>query len=179
MNSSPFINPDKCRTCGECCKKFEMFIPKGDPIAESQIDRILALGSIGKHCEKRDEGDEWALVFHSWCSHLAHNGRGVYSCKIYDSPERPLLCQHFPFANSTKADCQHVATDPRIEALAELEHDQWVMWSKDIAAKEQLSPERLARWESLWVPYGELSEEMKEQDRIWARKSIAALGGEA
>ena len=175
MNSSPFIDPARCRTCGDCCKRFEMFIPKGDPIAESQIDRVLLLTGIGEHCSKRDDGDEWALVFNASCSALTHNGRGVYSCKIYDSPERPLLCQCFPFATSAP-DCPHME-DPRIEALAALEHDQWVEWSQNIAERETLSPERIERWSALWVPYAELSEEMKEQDRVWARKSLAALGG--
>jgi hypothetical protein len=61
------------------------------------------------------------------------------------------------------------------EILADIEHDQWVTWSKSIAATEVISPERLLRWEKLWVPYDELSEEAKDQDRIWADKSIAAL----
>lgn len=62
-----------------------------------------------------------------------------------------------------------------LEKLAELEHEQWIAWSKDIASKEKLSPERLKRWKSLWVPYKELSEEMKEFDREWARKVIEEL----
>ena len=60
-------------------------------------------------------------------------------------------------------------TPTECEALASIEHDQWIAWSKDLASKETLSPERLARWRSLWVPYEELSEEMKEHDRRWAR----------
>jgi hypothetical protein len=65
-----------------------------------------------------------------------------------------------------------------IEALAELEHTQWVAWSKDIAEKEKLSRERLRRWKGLWIPYSELSEEMKEEDRKWARKAIKIIKGE-
>lgn len=61
------------------------------------------------------------------------------------------------------------------EKLAELEHDQWCEWSKDIAKKEDLSRERLTRWMSLWKPYVELSEEEKDQDRIYADKVIRAL----
>jgi hypothetical protein len=59
-----------------------------------------------------------------------------------------------------------------LEALAALEHDQWVEWSKSIAKSEKLSPERMARWEKLWVPYDQLTEEQKEQDRVWARKVL-------
>lgn len=59
-----------------------------------------------------------------------------------------------------------------IEKLAELEHDQWVSWSKNVAKSSSLDITVRRRWESLWVPYEELSEEMKEKDRVWARKSM-------
>ena len=65
-----------------------------------------------------------------------------------------------------------------IEKLAELEHEQWCQWSKNLVEKEKLSKERIDRWAKLWVPYSELSEEMKESDRIWARKALRIfLGG--
>lgn len=63
-----------------------------------------------------------------------------------------------------------------LEALAALEHSQWVEWSKSLAEKEKLSPERLERWEKLWVPYNELDEKDKESDRIWARKVLYVAG---
>ncbi len=63
--------------------------------------------------------------------------------------------------------------DELIEKLAELEHDQWVEWSKSVAG--EVSESRLSRWEHFWVPYSELSEAVKEQDRIWARKVLAVL----
>jgi len=65
-----------------------------------------------------------------------------------------------------------------VEALAELEHNQWVCWSKDVSQKEKLSRERLRRWKGLWIPYSELSEEMKEEDRKWARKALKIIRGE-
>ena len=52
-----------------------------------------------------------------------------------------------------------------IEELAAIEHDQWVEWAKAISDLENLSPERVKRWKKLYVPYAELSEESKEQDR--------------
>jgi hypothetical protein len=55
--------------------------------------------------------------------------------------------------------------------LAAIEHDQWIFWSK--AVSNEVSPERRARWEKLWIPYAELTEEQKEQDREWARKVFA------
>ena len=59
------------------------------------------------------------------------------------------------------------------EGLAKLEHDQWVEWSKAVAP--EVSPERQERWKKLWIPYSELTEEQKDQDRVWADKSIANL----
>ena len=52
------------------------------------------------------------------------------------------------------------------EGIAELEHTQWIIWSKAVAS--EVSPERRARWEKLWIPYSELTEEQKNQDRVWA-----------
>ncbi len=59
-----------------------------------------------------------------------------------------------------------------IEQLAELEHLQWMEWSKQISDTEKISPMRIARWQKLWIPYSELPEEMKEQGRKWARRSF-------
>lgn len=60
-----------------------------------------------------------------------------------------------------------------IEKLAELEHEQWMEWSKSVA--REVSDSRISRWELYWVPYDELSEAVKEQDRIWARKVLKAI----
>jgi hypothetical protein len=65
--------------------------------------------------------------------------------------------------------------DERLERVAEVEHEQWMAWSKSVA--DEVSPERRARWSKLWVPYGELSEEEKEKDREWARKALQAARG--
>lgn len=63
-----------------------------------------------------------------------------------------------------------------VEALAELEHDQWMHWAKTLTEKEPLlSAERVARWKTCMVPYSELTEEMKEHDRVWARKAVAIV----
>lgn len=63
-----------------------------------------------------------------------------------------------------------------IEKLAALEHEQWVEWSKSIVQSEKrLSFARIERWKKLWKPYSELTEEEKEQDRIYARKVLKLL----
>lgn len=62
------------------------------------------------------------------------------------------------------------------ESLSDLEHEQWMYWSKSIASKEKISPEKLTSWKKDWIPYSELSEEVKEHDRKWARKVIRIIG---
>ncbi len=85
-----------------------------------------------------------------------------------------------------------------IENMSEVCHEEWMDWSKDISEelyiivdvlkkdieffrengvenKEAIElvlklESRLERWESLWVPYDELSEEMKDADREYVIK---------
>lgn len=64
-----------------------------------------------------------------------------------------------------------------IERIAEIEHEQWIAWSKDIAKTENIKSARLERWQQLWRPYSELTEEEKELDREWARKVYEKLKG--
>ena len=70
---------------------------------------------------------------------------------------------------------EEMERDKLLEQLASLEHDQWVMWASDILATEHIGDERVKRWRSLFVPYTQLSEEMKEKDREWARKVLEIL----
>ena len=60
-----------------------------------------------------------------------------------------------------------------LEKLSDIEHQQWMEWSKSIAP--EVSDERRKRWKKLWVPYSELSEEMKEEDRKYARKVLGII----
>jgi len=62
-----------------------------------------------------------------------------------------------------------------IESLAELEHKQWMKWADTIMQTEKISDDRFARWASCMISYADLSEEMKEFDREWARKALAIL----
>lgn len=63
-----------------------------------------------------------------------------------------------------------------LERLAELEHEQWMAWAKRIMETEPISEERRQRWQRYMVPYAELPEEVKEQDREWARKVLEVIG---
>jgi chromosome segregation ATPase len=65
--------------------------------------------------------------------------------------------------------------DKLLEALAELEHEQWMAWAETLMATEQISFERQQRWCRYMVPYAELSEDVKEHDRKWARKVLAIV----
>lgn len=58
-----------------------------------------------------------------------------------------------------------------MDALARLEHSQWMEWSKAIAENESLSLNRMRRWQGeLWKPYDDLTEDQKRQDQEYARK---------
>lgn len=61
------------------------------------------------------------------------------------------------------------------ERIAELEHEQWIAWSKTLVDDplNEISPIRLDRWKKLWRPYAELTEAEKDQDREWADKVIS------
>lgn len=64
---------------------------------------------------------------------------------------------------------------PLRELLAEVEHEQWLEWSRELAATERISEERLARWRPRWVAYCELSEDDKDLDRIYADRILRLL----
>ena len=59
------------------------------------------------------------------------------------------------------------------EGIAELEHKQWMEWSKAVA--NEVTTTRRARWKKLWIPYAELSEEQKNQDRVWADQILSLI----
>jgi hypothetical protein len=60
-----------------------------------------------------------------------------------------------------------------IEALAEIEHEQWMHWSQAVAG--DVSHATRNKWQRSWVVYDELTEELKETDRVWARKVVELL----
>jgi len=64
-----------------------------------------------------------------------------------------------------------------IEGLAEIEHDQWQAWSKELARNEIISEHRRKRWAECWIPYDELADDIKEFDREWARQVLKILKG--
>ena len=81
--------------------------------------------------------------------------------------------------STTRLDRPGGGNDALRERLAELEHEQWVEWSRSLAERESLAPERLTRWRRYWVPYAELDDEVKEQDRRYADRIIALISERA
>lgn len=60
-----------------------------------------------------------------------------------------------------------------IEALARIEHEQWMHWSQAVAA--DVTAATRVKWQRSWVDYAELTVDLKEADRVWARKVVALL----
>ena len=66
-------------------------------------------------------------------------------------------------------------TDLR-EILASLEHEQWMTWAKNLELNEpRLSKRRIKQWKKYMVPYEELKENIKDEDRVWADKVLHIL----
>lgn len=62
------------------------------------------------------------------------------------------------------------------EKVAIIIHDLWMGWAKILIESEpNISNERVERWNKCFVPYNELSEEMKNLDRKFAKQIIEIL----
>lgn len=59
-----------------------------------------------------------------------------------------------------------------LEKLSSIGHEQWMQWAKDILDKENFSSKTRKRWESYFVSYVDLPEDVKDLDRTFAQKSI-------
>jgi len=60
-----------------------------------------------------------------------------------------------------------------LEDLASIEHEQWIEWSKAVAG--EVSRDRAKRWEAYWIPYKQLPDGVKEQDRAYAKKVLERI----
>jgi len=70
-------------------------------------------------------------------------------------------------------DTQPNPSDDLIEALARIEHEQWMHWSQAVAA--DIVDATRVKWQRSWVDYAELTDDLKEADRAWARKVVTLL----
>jgi hypothetical protein len=64
-------------------------------------------------------------------------------------------------------------SDDLVEALAKIEHEQWMHWSRAVAA--DIADATRVKWQRSWVDYTELRDDLKETDRLWARKVLTLL----
>ncbi len=62
-----------------------------------------------------------------------------------------------------------------LEKLATLEHQQWMSWAKNLIKTEKISAQTITRWETYFVPYHQLPDEIKELDRVYGRKVISII----
>jgi len=78
-----------------------------------------------------------------------------------------------------------------LERLSEIEHNQWIHWSKTIWDRLEsikraieaddkrtalfLLEEQRNKWEQNWIPYNQLDEKTKEFDRVWAKKVLETI----
>ena len=61
-----------------------------------------------------------------------------------------------------------------IERLACEEHSQWCQWARHML--DNMTPENIVLWRrQIDTPYLQLSEEDKEKDRVWARRTISHM----
>ena len=63
-----------------------------------------------------------------------------------------------------------------VEEIASLLHDQWIDLAKGLIKKDEISAETRERWrKECFKPYSELTDRVKELDRVWARKIVTYL----
>ena len=62
--------------------------------------------------------------------------------------------------------------DPTTEKIAEILHNIWIEWSREVASTETISQERVNRWMAQWTPYENLTEKVKDQDRVYAARIV-------
>jgi hypothetical protein len=77
--------------------------------------------------------------------------------------------------NACKEALEQPAQEPvaLLEALSDLEHQQWMKWAKSIIDSEPISESRKQRWLTMMVDYKDLPDNIQEYDREWARKVMA------
>jgi hypothetical protein len=91
---------------------------------------------------------------------------------------------------STRRTVNNMTDEELEEKLADLMHEAWMRWSKSMIDHlledgaitsayviRDRAHEKHQRWLPMWVPYNELSEELKDLDRKQARKILEVVRG--
>lgn len=81
------------------------------------------------------------------------------------------------FKDAVCVDCGS-SKDELLEDLADLEHRQWMHWSKYVAENYDIPEELEDKWRENWKSYSDLTEELKDKDRKWAKKALNIFSGE-
>jgi len=97
--------------------------------------------------------------------------RDRYSGFGVEAVRKDSRCQIFPTVGG-------VESVPDKETLAIFAHRLWAYWSQHIADEEMLSDSRIDRWESLWVPFEELSEGEQDTDYDLVSRFYPGYGDE-
>ena len=86
--------------------------------------------------------------------------------------DQPTTC---PSCNDTTDSVQGAHPSDYLEALAALEHRQWMHWTRHVAATHDIPATHREKWEANWMPYSALDDDTKEMDRRWAREALAII----
>jgi len=100
MNQNPYIDTDKCRTCGLCCMSFRIPYLKRDIMNDttgnmgSELVRFLTLPDADIVIEEYK--DRFTVTFKQSCKYLLFMEGEGYICTIYDDKYRPKICDNYP-----------------------------------------------------------------------------------
>lgn len=102
MNKSPYIDPKNCKSCGLCCKSFQIgYSKERDKALLSEVERFKLLNT--DLIQVHEDATGFWVEFKIDCKHLKTNEEGYY-CEIYDK-NRPELCERYP--HKDVIDCPH------------------------------------------------------------------------
>ncbi len=108
------------------------------------------------------------------CARYAEARRELREWEVRDPLRTFVILSELGYHHAYEARLRaELAAATDIERLAEAEHEQWMRWAKALLEREPgISQVRRERWSKLFVPYAELPEESKEQDRKEARRAL-------
>jgi hypothetical protein len=109
----------------------------------------------------------------AWCGYMEHGSEEERQKGIEEGLSRHLAERKIQIEKRAKL----------LEKLAELEHEQWIVLAKYIIEKfstfhahDWVSVQNeFKRWQSLFIPYSELTEEQKNSDREFAVKVLEVI----
>lgn len=126
--------------------------------------------------QKKIIGDNtYALAVKLALDSILTEARRLAAEEAKDNPRRDCVQGGIDEMYSGEAKDKPPAPASLVEELSALEHEQWMAWAMSVSATEIISQERIDRWKKCMVPYAELTEQMKDFDRIWARKAADIL----